>query len=587
MNLPSGTPTSRRSKVLLLHPEDRYPLPGQPSAWDLIVDFGHAAPATHQEWSRQAGCRVLSLFAFSEGIQDLHRTKELLQFGMGHVVDRFGIDWWDVLSLAIFQELTTVLLVQRLAAEIGACGELFMSRPIPGALALAGLLEAPLHNLESGKSAFVRRARHYLHVMTRFDSAQTLQICQDKFDRTHSWRSRFAHRRKSSGRPVVLLPSAYGNVSRTAVSFADAFPQDHFLLVYARAVARIESMPENVQASSLDSYFTPVPENELAPLSQAWETLKQQMVSGSCEFASSGAMGLLDQIGPLLPWGLAVRDAWMNFLDAENVVTCMSADDANPYTRLPVIIAKQRGITALACHHGALDFALAVKTNHANLYLAKSEMERDYMIEVCRMSPEIVGSAPDNLVSAPREPYTNSAQRSWLVFFSEYSTAPWRGEEMYRDLMPALAALAGECGLHLVFKIHPFENRKSYEQWVNRYLPGELGQKVSIMTGSSNAHLWSQTRFALTAQSTTALECFDRGIPVFLCRWLREPTCGYHEQFARFGIGKVLQTPNEIADIPRLLQSWKPELRANKRFAGSTHPAKLQDWLQPRALSQA
>jgi hypothetical protein len=586
MNLRSDSAgVAGRARVLLLHPEDRYPMPGLPDFWDLIVDFGRAAPDTHLRWGRNAGCRVLSIFDFAEDLEDLYRTKELLQFGMGGLVDRFGIDWWDVLSIMIFPEFMNLMMVQRLATKIGSHCELYMSRPISGAYALSWFLGVPLHNLEGRSRSWQRRTQHYFRGITRLDPAQTLQILQDKFDRTHSLRSRLTRRPRSPRKPIVLLPSAYGNVSRTAISFAAAFPDNHFQLVYARAIARVEPVPRNVQTSSLDAYFTPVNKSEIASLSQGWMAVRKRMISAGDEFAAADKIGVLGRISSLLPWGIAMRDAWMNVFDAEDVIACLSADDSNPYTRLPLIVAQKRNVPAIACHHGALDYSVAVKKNHADVYLTKSEMERHYVTDVCRMQPDALIAGPFEFADDFQQVDPFASSRSWLVFFSEYSTAPWRGEEMYRELMPAMAALANRCGLQLVLKIHPFENKKSYQRWVKRYLPAELGRAVSIVTGPPSVELWSKARFAITIQSTAAMECHARGIPVFLCKWLRELHCAYQEQFARFGIGRVLQTADEIAEIPRLLESWKAEPMPGIAPGRKLVATKLQDLFQLRAVS--
>ena len=58
----------------------------------------------------------------------------------------------------------------------------------------------------------------------------------------------------------------------------------------------------------------------------------------------------------------------------------------------------------------------------------------------------------------------------------------------------------------------------------------------------------------MTVQSTVALECVAKGIPIFLCGWLRGSFDGYVREYEKFGIGRVLNSPEEIADIPRLLQ---------------------------------
>jgi hypothetical protein len=59
----------------------------------------------------------------------------------------------------------------------------------------------------------------------------------------------------------------------------------------------------------------------------------------------------------------------------------------------------------------------------------------------------------------------------------------------------------------------------------------------------------------MTVESTVALECTALGIPVFLCAWLRDPFSGYVRQFERFGAGVVLDSPQQITNIPILLES--------------------------------
>ncbi len=109
-------------RVLLLHPEDQLPAPRRDRRWDLVVDLGRAPAATYERWSKQTGCRVISLYDFGQDFEDLHHVRELLQLGMGQWVDGFGIDWWDVLSLMIEPDLRQLMLMGRLAQELrGGC----------------------------------------------------------------------------------------------------------------------------------------------------------------------------------------------------------------------------------------------------------------------------------------------------------------------------------------------------------------------------------------------------------------------------------------------------------------------------------
>ena len=88
---------------------------------------------------------------------------------------------------------------------------------------------------------------------------------------------------------------------------------------------------------------------------------------------------------------------------------------------------------------------------------------------------------------------------------------------------------------------------------LRKYLP-EQEPGIEVIAGAPSPQLWRNIRFALTVQSTVALQCAAQGIPVFLCSWLRDTTSGYLEQFARFGIGHVLESAGELSEIPRLLE---------------------------------
>ena len=136
-------------KVLLLHSEDGLPLAFE-HTWDLIVDLGRAPVSTYEQWSREAGCRVISLYDFAEEIEDLRGVKSLLQFGMGQVVDQFGIDWWDVSSLLIVDDLLRFILVGRLAKEIRMECDLYVSRPSPFSETLRRRTRGTLCILEKG-----------------------------------------------------------------------------------------------------------------------------------------------------------------------------------------------------------------------------------------------------------------------------------------------------------------------------------------------------------------------------------------------------------------------------------------------------
>ncbi len=542
-----------RHRVLLLHPEDQLPARTK-HAWDLIVDLGRAPAAPYEDWSRQANCKVVSVFDFAQGTDDLHRTRELLEHGMGQAVDRYGIDWWDVLVQSVVPEIQQLISLVRLAATIEPGAGIFCTRPHFLATALQRFTGGRLAVLETAGHTLRRRVTHHARAVTRLNWAQLMQVVQDKFDPEHAIRSRFARRTPPPSAPRVLLPSAYVNVSRTAVAFARVLPDVQFLLLHARNSGRLAALPANVHQGSLDGYFSTVDRAEVKTLTSDLARLCRQLAHSAPELGLAQASGLLASMQGRLKWGLAVRDAWLRVFDSQAIAACLCADDSNPYSRLPLIIAKQRGLPALACHHGALDSRMAIKTSHADFYIAKSEMERDYLARVCRVSKDAIVTGGNG----HKETHAMASSRDWLVFFTEpYHALGWRTEEIYRDLLPQLVTLARRCQLELVFKLHPFDSISGHRRLLRQFLGRSMAANIRVITGPISAELWERCACALTVQSTVALECSSRGIPIFLCGWLADCSSGYVEQFDRFGSGQLLHSPAELEQVPDRINSHK------------------------------
>ncbi|MGA8493484.1 MAG: hypothetical protein WB711_23890 [Terriglobales bacterium] len=490
-------------------------------------------------------------------MDDLQALQQLLQLGMGRMVDRSGIDWWDVLSLEIVPQLQQLILAPRLSRELDGSCELYASRPHLIATALQRLLGARLTILENRFQSVIHRARRYRDTLLQIDATQFAQVLVDRFDNDHAIRRRFVRRRQPSAEPVVLLPSAYINVSRIELAYAEQLSEYQFLLVCTRNNANVSELPPNVRSASLTPYFAPSDKLEMASLLESWNGLRKHLAGGDEILNLADAIGLLGQIPSLLRWGLALRDAWSRVFEAENVTACLCADDSNPPSSIPLMMAKKRGLPAIACHHGGLNYHMAIKTNHADVYLVKNEMERDYLRRICNVPPEKMAMA--GLPPSKAQPEHRIAPHSapWLVFFTEpYQCGGWRNDEVYGDLLPRLCALARSCRLKLVFKLHPFDSVKSHRKMLRRFVP-EHARMIEVVTGPPSDQLWKNTRIALTVQSSIALECAALGIPVFLCAWLRDPYSGYVPQYARFGVGHVLESPEQIADVPQLLENQK------------------------------
>lgn len=542
-------------KVLLLHPDDQFSPSLCASGWDLVVDLARAPAAIYETWSRQVGCRVISLHDFANEVEDLYCIRDLFRSGLGKVVDHYQIDWWDALLPMLLPDFQKTLLLRRLADELSPNCQLYASRPNPSASALQTLLGAELAYVQTpGRSRF-HKLRHYKEVLARLNFSQIVQICQDKFDPEHDIRRRLMRRSPASKEPVFLLPSAYINVSRTAVAYASLLPERQFLLMLARRNGKLNHLPTHVHAASLDPYFDPPGRDEVSSLVRKWEILKAQLMSDAAEFRLADALGLFGRIPAQIRWGIAIRDAWNRVFESNNIAGCLSADDMNPYTSLPILLAKKRGLPTLSCHHGALDYRMAIRPPQADFYLAKGEMERDYLLRQCGVAPGKVAIGGASL-SMPEEKATlpPDAQRPWLVFFTEpYGGDGWRDEEVYRDLLPRLRTLAQACGLKLVFKLHPYESVKGHRRMLEKYLPNGRANGIKIISGPLSQQLWLSACFAMTVQSTVAMDCVARGVPVFLCAWLRTTFGGYVAQYARFGVGTVLESAEQISTIPKLL----------------------------------
>jgi hypothetical protein len=254
----------------------------------------------------------------------------------------------------------------------------------------------------------------------------------------------------------------------------------------------------------------------------------------------------------------------------------LCADDTNPYTHIPLLIAKERGLPAIACHHGALDGRHLVKRSHADIILAKGQMEWDYLVNTCKVSRERVEICPPPRKQAPLP--VRQAREGLVVFFSEpYEIGGGRCQEFYLDVLPRLADLAEATRRTLVVKLHPQESLRQRRGLAKGVLTKRQWRSIRVVEGPLNDDLLAQTWFAATVLSTTAVDCAVRGIPVFLCAWLEHSNYGYVEQFIKFGAAVKLCNPEEIPGIPGMLENF---LRKDTRdLINAATPERLEELL--------
>jgi hypothetical protein len=569
-------------RVFLLHPADSFNGSWRHERWDYVVDLGRAPKSFYDERSVEMGCPVFSIFDLAVEVQDSQAWRQLLELGMGQVVDRFGIDWWDVIGVMLQSELQDVRLALRLAERLEGCRTPVTSRPSLTAEVLALELEVPLQVLHRGV-----RQRLVGNILRRGIAAADLgfiqlrQVVYDKYDPHYRWRRKLAgpppQPSKGKSTPTILLPSAYSNVTKTALSYARILPEKNFLLVLARESGAVSPVPANVETARLASFANKnLDGEELRDLQTLWQQLVQSLPPLPV-FRRAAQIGVLKKGLSCLRWGVAIRNAWLCIFDTRSIPACLSADDSNPYTRIPLLLAEQRGIAAVACHHGALDYRMAFKNHRFTNYIAKGEMEQDYLERLCAVPRcRIRIGAPS---SAPQENISVwSVDAPWITFFTEpYESDLWRVEAVYREILPRLCSAARAAGKTLVLKLHPFESARQRQRLVNRILSEDDRKLVSITDAPLSREILRKTWCAVTVESTVAFECATVGVPAFLCGWLRHAYAGYAPQYVRFGVAQMLDSPDDLLHIPDMLDTATPAPGIAGRLVRSIDPETLSE----------
>jgi len=569
-------------RVLLLHPED-VPSSGPWSRlrWDLVVDLGKSSRYSEESWALQQGCPVLRSDLFRRGVSDAERVREVLSAGRGRLIDERGIDWWDLTCMLLVPDVLNTLALQRVAEEIPRGAELWSTRAGWPASVVACQLGHPAQSFAGGRIArMAARTGHYAGLLRRFSTAQLREIALDKYDSSYRWRSRFAAKQKACPDPVVLLPSAYSNVSRMAAAYARLLPQQPFLMVGTRQSAKQFTPPSNVQVRDLAAYPKgDYPAAEISSVVERWTELRAELCS-SPELRVLLEAGVLDSIPGWFHDGLCARNAWRNVLEREPVSGVLCGDDSNLFTRLPVLLAAREKIPTVDFHHGAFDGRYLYKDLPCDVYMAKSEMEREYLLRVCQLPAEkVVIAAPAATQVSTATRRDGDQGRSVILFSEPYEAVGMRGDEVYHELVPRLLQVARENGRGLIIKLHPFESRTQRRRLVREILGPDDSALVSVLDGPLTSELISQAWFGITVESTTVMDCWQNGVCCFLCGWLTLSPFGYVQQYARFGVGEVLHDLEQIAATPVRVADFYNHPAPRSIVTAAADPALLQRWL--------
>lgn len=579
-------------KLLAIHPEDGLlDGPWANSAWDRVVDLGRSGAETYAEAGERFCSKVEPLDNFRHELEEIRHVRELMALGMGRLRDAVGLDWWELTAIMVHPAIETAVMLERLARDLGPEDEVHVSRPGFHEQSLEQLLGRSVQAFATKGDRTKRGPGHYARLIRKFPAQQLLEIFWDKTDPGYQWRGRMTKPAKPGTAPVILLPSAYGNVTRTEAAYARALPESQFLLVATRRSGWSDDLPSNVSARWLQTYASVDRlrrRAEIADLVERWYRLRKDLEQVPV-FRVLAQTGRFDDFPERFARGLEIRDAWRNVIDREPVQAVLCADDSNPNTHMPLLLAKKKGIPTVACHHGALDGRYLFKRPHADVFLAKGRMEEDYLVRVCGVAQDLVEvGGPGDSGQGPRGTHAGRSSNRTIVFISEpYESSGGRGRDFYRDTLPRLADLAVRENCELVIKLHPFESLAERKQVVRGILSPAQHRVVRWVSGPMAPDLLDSAWFAVTVLSTVAVECGFRGVPCFLCKWLECWPYGYVDQFLRFGVGMKLSAPEEIEQIPQMIANFKPSRTIEEDCGVAISRDRLETLLGVRAASHA
>lgn len=558
----------------MVHPEDA-PTQGiwATQRWDEVIDLGLAGQESYRRWNGSLRCPVTTAPKLEK--REFDEIRAMLGGGLGRLVDKHGLDWWDLIALEFHSQFEQLMRLRKLSERFTGSDGIFVSRPGFESQVLPVLLGRPVATFAQ-RNVLGKKISRYTKVVANLSAAQMLQIAGDKYDPGYRIRRFVAPDRKASRRPVVVLPSSYVNVSRTELQYAAMLPDSDFLLVATRQSGWIANTPRNVAVAKLASYANGVLDrDEFEILLRAWSQLRTDLGDLS-SFDATLAAGVLNGLPKMLRDGILIRNAWLQLFAREPVRAVLCADDANMATRIPLLIAANRGLPAISCHHGALDGRYRMRPKHDGLFLAKSRMEQDYLLTVCGSPRSVVetgGALQNGQARHGREGHD-------IVFFSEpYENVGGRTAEFYRDVLPRLADVAISTACKLAIKLHPAESLRDRTSLAKGVLSEAQAKTMQIVTGPLTEELLANTWFGVSVLSTAAMDCSMRGVPAFLCAWLDYSSYGQLEQMTKFGAGMRLDSPEEIPLIPARLDRlsgpavhalWEPieAERLEELFAG-------------------
>ena len=537
----------------------------------------------YAQWGAETGCPVRALYGLSQ-VGGVFQIRDFLAAGLRQIVDSEGIDWWEIWAPVQYLQIFELLLIIRLFQEMRGA-ELWATRSHRLLPVLSRVFGREIQCFNPHRRGTWRdRLHRFARAASILSPAQVVEISFDKWDPDYRLRARFSHRGPASRTTRVLMPSAYGNVSRVLNAYANLLPERDFLLVATRRNGALASFSRNVSVAKLAGYapttLSDSTRREIRELQLAWKKLSSRGIPAGDKMHLAMELGVFNDFGRNLEHGLRIRDAWRNVFAAEDICAVGCGDENVPTTRVPVLLARRRGIPTFYFDHGAMNVLLPLRTLACDTYVAKGEMERDYMTAHCAMpASRIVIGAP-----AGRRSRLQGEDGSSIVFFSEqYELSSGRTQSFYREVLPRLCALARKCGRRVIVKLHPFESPRLRTRIIDDTVSPQDRELIDIVHGPITPELMQRAWCALTMESSVAVECAMNGVPCFLCGWFEILFAGYAKQYVKFGAARRLDSPEEIANIPDLLKHYSITPDIQERLWHPISPQTLDEMLFPSA----
>ena len=396
-------------KILLVHPDDSVEAGAwAETQWDLAVDLGWSGRHAYTRQTERLGFLVLSIYDLLEHEQQRRQMRDILALGLDKLLDSESVDWWDAFALSLPANRATPLIFGNRRADPRACRDSGdPSAPFVGCT--VNRAEPPDQDFCHPSPDRLSRALPPL-----LESRICLPFratCRNRVRQVgHGLSSPddFVRPPRASSTPAILLPSAYSNVTRAQAAYARMLPHRRFLLVLTRRNGRIQHLPGNVEPRWLASYaprHLAATDEERVRLLGRWQSLQNNLFETNRVLSLAKKLGIFDPFADFLKSGLGVRDAWREVFAREPIAAVLSADENNPYTRMPILLARSKKLRTVFCDHGALNMSFEIRPPVSDTYLMKGDMARDYGVTWCGL-PTTKSS-----LAVPRKPATRRRSR--------------------------------------------------------------------------------------------------------------------------------------------------------------------------------